>query len=114
MRTRLVLAALVGALTELAGLGLLAAATWLIVTAAGQPPLAVLTVAIVAVPALALRRGARRYLERLAGHDAALRVLVRLRTRAYAAVAAPPGRPGGGLSPLGADVGRVQEPPLRR
>jgi len=113
MRTRLVLAALVGALTELAGLGLLAAATWLIVTAAGQPPLAVLTVAIVAVRALALGRGAGRYLERLAGHDAALRVLVRLRTRAYAAVAAHRERTGDVLSRLVSDVDSVQDLLLR-
>ena len=113
MRTRLVLAALVGALTELAGLGLLAAATWLIVTAAGQPPLATLTVAIVAVRALAIGRGTGRYLERLTGHDAALRVLVRLRTRAYAAVAAHRERTGDVLSRLVSDVDGVQELLLR-
>jgi ATP-binding cassette subfamily C protein CydC len=110
---RLALAALLGAVTDLAGLGLLAAATWLIVTAAGQPPLAVLTVAIVAVRALALGRGAGRYLERLTGHDAALRVLVRLRTRAYAAVAAHRERTGDVLSRLVSDVDGVQELLLR-
>ena len=36
MSARLALAALIGAVTDLAGLGLLAAATWLIVTAAGH------------------------------------------------------------------------------
>jgi ATP-binding cassette subfamily C protein CydC len=102
------LAALLGAATELAGLGLLASATWLIVTAAGQPPLAALTVAIVAVRALAIGKGLGRYAERLSGHDAALRVLVRLRTRAYAAVSRA-GHTGDVLSRLLSDVDGVQD-----
>lgn len=105
---KLGLAALLGAATELAGLGLLASATWMIVTAAGQPELAALSVAIVAVRALALGKGAGRYTERLAGHEAALRVLVRLRTRAYAAVSRA-GHTGDVLSRLLSDVDGVQD-----
>lgn len=105
---KLGLAALVGAATELAGLGLLASAVWMIVTAAGQPPLAALSVAIVAVRALALAKGAGRYAERLAGHEAALRVLVRLRTKAYAAVTRA-GHTGDVLSRLLSDVDGVQD-----
>ncbi|GIG85692.1 thiol reductant ABC exporter subunit CydC [Plantactinospora endophytica] len=85
---RLLGAGLLAAGTELAGLALLATATWLLVSAAGRPPLDTLTVAIVAVRALAISRGVLRYTERLAGHDAALRVVTEVRARVFAALAA--------------------------
>ncbi|MFY1689854.1 thiol reductant ABC exporter subunit CydC [Plantactinospora sp. WMMB782] len=85
---RLLGAGLLAAGTELAGLALLASATWLLVSAAGRPPLDTLTVAIVAVRALAIGRGVLRYTERLAGHDAALRVVTEVRARVFAALAA--------------------------
>jgi ATP-binding cassette subfamily C protein CydC len=113
---RLGLAALLGAGTELAALGLLGTATWLLVTAAGQPPLAVLGLAIVTVRALALGRSLGRYAERLAGHDAALWLLARLRTRTYAAVSrgqGAPARTGDALSRLVSDVDAVQDLLLR-
>ncbi|MFY1675181.1 thiol reductant ABC exporter subunit CydC [Plantactinospora sp. WMMB334] len=84
---RLVGAGLLAAGTELAGLALLATATWLLVSAAGRPPLDTLTVAIVAVRALAIGRGVLRYTERLAGHDATLRVVTEVRTRVFATLA---------------------------
>jgi ATP-binding cassette, subfamily C, bacterial CydC len=84
---RLLLAGMLAAGTDLAGIGLVATATWLLARAAQQPPLAALGVAIVAVRALAIAKGTLRYAERLAGHDAALGVLARLRTRVYAALA---------------------------
>jgi ATP-binding cassette subfamily C protein CydC len=89
---RLVFAGLLGVATELAGVGLVGTATWMIVRAADQPPLAALAVAIAAVRAFALIKGGLRYAERLAGHDAVLRVLADLRARAFAALAAPPGQ----------------------
>jgi ATP-binding cassette subfamily C protein CydC len=84
---RLVLAGLLAVATEAAGIGLVGTAAWLIVRAADRPPLAALAVAIVAVRALALAKGGLRYAERLASHDAVLRVLADLRARVFAAVA---------------------------
>src|SRR5262245_42363573 len=66
-----------------AGIGLMAAAAWLISRAATHPPVLALMTAIVAVRAFGLSRGVFRYLERLLGHDAALRVLAELRVRGY-------------------------------
>lgn len=58
---RLLGAAAAGAAAELAGLGLIATAAWLITRAAEQPPLTALTVAIVGVRAFAVSRGTLRY-----------------------------------------------------
>jgi ATP-binding cassette subfamily C protein CydC len=77
------LAILVGTFAELAGVGLTATATWLIMRAAEHPPMQALTVAIVAVRALALAKGALRYLERLTSHQAVLGEAVELRGRVY-------------------------------
>jgi len=77
------LAILVGTLAELAGVGLTATATWLIMRAAEHPPMQALTVAIVAVRTLALAKGALRYLERLTSHRAVLGEAVELRGRVY-------------------------------
>ena len=65
------------------GAGLMATAGYLIVRAAEQPPILALTTAIVAVRFFGLGRPLARYLERLAGHDVALRALARVRTRVY-------------------------------
>lgn len=77
------LAILVGTLAELAGVGLTATATWLIMRAAEHPPMQALTVAIVAVRTLALAKGALRYLERLTSHRAVLGHAVELRGQVY-------------------------------
>ncbi len=77
------LAILVGVLAELAGVGLTATATWLVMRAAEHPPVQALTVAIVAVRTLALAKGALRYLERLTSHRAVLSDAVELRGRVY-------------------------------
>jgi ATP-binding cassette, subfamily C, bacterial CydC len=79
------LAALAGVVAELCAVGLMATAAWLIATAAQQPPIAVLGVAIVAVRGFAIFRGVFRYMERLTGHDVALRAVADLRARVYAA-----------------------------
>jgi ATP-binding cassette, subfamily C, bacterial CydC len=114
---RLIGAGLLAAGTELAGLALMATATWLLVTAAGQPPLFTLTVAIVAVRALAIGRGALRYTERLAGHDAVLRMLTDVRARVFATRASrsrsPGAHSGDSLSQLVSDVDAVQDLMLR-
>ncbi|MEH0935206.1 thiol reductant ABC exporter subunit CydC [Micromonospora psammae] len=114
---RLVGAGLLAAATELAGLALMATATWLLMSAAGRPPLDRLTVAIVAVRALAISRGVFRYSERLAGHDAVLRLITDVRARVFATLAArraPAGqRTGDALSRLVSDVEAVQDLLLR-
>ncbi|GGP08622.1 thiol reductant ABC exporter subunit CydC [Nonomuraea glycinis] len=89
MGWRLVLAALAGGAADLAGLGLIAAAAWLITRAAEQPPLAALSVAIVATRAFATSRGVFRYAERLTGHDVALRAQADSRERLYASLITP-------------------------
>jgi thiol reductant ABC exporter CydC subunit len=90
---RLALAVLCGTLAAGSAIGLLATSAWLISRAAQHPPVLYLTVAIVAVRAFGIGRGLFRYAERLAGHDAAFRVLAELRVRAYRrlAVLAPAG-----------------------
>jgi len=80
---RLWLGVLCGALGQLAAIGLLATAGWLITTSALRPPVLTLTVAIAAVRLFALVRGTARYGERLASHDLALRVLARIRVYAF-------------------------------
>ncbi|MFR9776984.1 thiol reductant ABC exporter subunit CydC [Micromonospora sp. MS34] len=114
---RLVGAGLLAAATEFAGLALMATATWLLMSAAGRPTLDRLTVAIVAVRALAVSRGVFRYSERLAGHDAVLRMITDVRARVFAALAARQDgaaqRTGDALSRLVSDVEAVQDLLLR-
>ncbi|WP_395954944.1 thiol reductant ABC exporter subunit CydC [Actinomadura sp. 3N508] len=120
---RLVAAGLAGAAAELCGLGLIAAAAWLIARASQQPELAALSVAIAAVRGFALAKGSLRYVERLAGHDAALRALAELRGRVFDALAAARtgerlsgrrgGRDGDALTRMVSDVDAVQDLLLR-
>jgi ATP-binding cassette subfamily C protein CydC len=84
---RFALGVLAGATATAAGVALLVVAAWLIATAAAQPPLTALSVAIVATRALGLTRGVARYLERVVTHDAALRTLADVRVRVYARLA---------------------------
>lgn len=112
MGTRLGWAVLAGAAADLAGLGLIAAAAWLITRAAEQPPLAALSVAIVATRAFATGKGVFRYAERLTGHDVALRAQAGTRERLYEALIAPrPPRHGGAdlLSRMVDDTEAVQD-----
>ncbi|MCS7479774.1 amino acid ABC transporter ATP-binding/permease protein [Umezawaea endophytica] len=112
---RLALAAFAATLAELSGVALTATAVWLVVRAADQPPMAALTVAVVAVRALALSRGALRYAERLAGHDAVLRHLADLRGRVYESLLRQPVQRRGGdlVTRLVSDVDAVQDVVLR-
>ncbi|XVQ15680.1 thiol reductant ABC exporter subunit CydC [Spirillospora sp. CA-255316] len=116
---RLVAAGLAGVAAELCGLGLIAAAAWLIARAAQQPGMAALGMAIVAVRAFAVGKGALRYVERLAGHDVALRALAELRGRVFDALGRAPRerrdrlREGEALTGLVADVDAVQDLLLR-
>ncbi|HEX6684400.1 MAG TPA: thiol reductant ABC exporter subunit CydC [Candidatus Limnocylindrales bacterium] len=107
---RVAWAGLIGAAAEAAGVALMATATWLLMTAAQQPPITALTVAIVSVRALAIGRGGLRYLERLAGHDAVLRIVTELRARIFAhLIDRPPARGADALSRMVSDVDAVQD-----
>lgn len=92
---RLLPAALASAGSELAAAALTTTAAWLITRAAEQPPLASVSLAIVAVRALALGRGALRYVDRLLGHDGVLRAVAGFRSQVYEALVplAPAGTP---------------------
>jgi ATP-binding cassette subfamily C protein CydCD len=85
-RGRLALAVLLGSLALGCGVALTATSAWLISTAALQPPVLSLMVAIVAVRAFGLGKGVLRYAERLVSHDAALRALSDLRVRIWTAL----------------------------
>ena len=82
-RSRLALAALLGVLTILFGVGLMGTAGYLISRAAERPAILSLTAAIVGVRFFGLARPLARYLERLASHDVALRSLGNARARIY-------------------------------
>ena len=74
---------LLGALTVLFGVGLMATAGYLISRAAERPAILSLTTAIVAVRFFGLARPLARYADRLWSHDLALRALGRVRARFY-------------------------------
>ncbi|WP_344617610.1 amino acid ABC transporter ATP-binding/permease protein [Dactylosporangium salmoneum] len=80
---RLGVALVAGIAAAGAAVGLMATSAWLISRAAQHPPVLHLMVAIVAVRAFGIGRGVLRYAERLAGHDAALRMLGALRVRVF-------------------------------
>lgn len=82
--SRLVLAVLAGVGAAGAAIGLAAVSAWLISKAAEQPVMMTLMLAITAVRAFGIARGVLRYLERVAAHDAAFRVLGELRGTVYA------------------------------
>lgn len=80
------LSVLLGFVTVGSSIGLLSASAWIIATAALQPSVAVLQVAIVGVRFFGIARGVFRYLERLASHQVTFRVLAALRVWFYAAI----------------------------
>jgi len=80
---RLALAGAAGTLAALSSIGLLATSAWLISRSAQHPPVLYLMVPVAAVQAFGIGRSFFRYGERLAGHDAALRILARMRMSAY-------------------------------
>jgi thiol reductant ABC exporter CydC subunit len=116
---RLALAVLLGSLAIGCGVALLAVSAWLISSAALQPQIFTLDLAIVGVRAFGIGRGCFRYAERLVSHDAAFRALSRLRLAVYdrLAVVAPAGVPayrrGDLLERLVRDVDATQDLPLR-
>jgi thiol reductant ABC exporter CydC subunit len=85
-RGRLLVSSVLGALTVVFGVGLMATAGYLISRAAEHPPILSLMVAIVVVRVFGVGRPVVRYLERLSSHDLALRVLGGVRTGFYARI----------------------------
>jgi thiol reductant ABC exporter CydC subunit len=116
---RFALATGLGAATVLCGVGLMATAGYLISRAAERPAVLSLTVAIVCVRFFGLARPLARYLERLASHDLALRVLEPARVHVYerveplAPVELDGYRNGDLLSRMVADVDALQNLHLR-
>ena len=108
-----------GVLTEVCTVGLAATAAWLIVRAAEEPNFADLAMAAVMIRAFALGKGVLRYTERLASHDATLRLLAELRATVVERLTrlSPTGLPAGGrgelLTRLIDDIDRLQDLFLR-
>ncbi|HEU5355122.1 MAG TPA: thiol reductant ABC exporter subunit CydD [Actinocrinis sp.] len=115
IRTRILSAIGLGSAAALCNVGLAASSAWLIATAALRPPLLTLQVGIAAVQAFGIGRASLRYAERLAGHDATLRLLADVRVRVYRGLLrrAPAGmaaeRGGDLLTNLTADIDAAQD-----
>ena len=108
-----------GIVSAVMAISLLAVSAWLITRAAEMPPILFLSMAVVGVRAFALGRSVFRYLERVAGHDAAFAQLAELRVGIFARILprAPAGlaqsQRGDMLSRLVRDVDDLQDLPLR-
>ena len=87
---RLLLAVALGVLSLVSALALAGVSAWLITRAWQMPPVLDLTVAVVAVRALAISRGVLGYCQRLASHDTALRAAADTRERLYRRLADAP------------------------
>ncbi|MGQ9787366.1 MAG: thiol reductant ABC exporter subunit CydC [Anaerolineae bacterium] len=83
---RMTVALLAGFATIASSIGLMATAAHIIASAAYQPPLAALQVAIVGVRFFGIARGVLRYLERYLSHQVTLRLLACLRVWFYCAL----------------------------
>lgn len=116
---RLLPSVLLGVAAGLSSVALLASSAWLIARAAEQPPILYLSLGVVGVRAFALGRAVFRYLERLAGHDAAFRQLAAIRADVFERMlpVAPDGlataRRGDLLSRFVGDVDELQNVSLR-
>ena len=119
IRGGLTVAAILGTLAAVCSIGLLATSAWLISRSAQRPPVLFLIVPAAVVEAFGLGRAVLRYAERLAGHDAALRLLSTFRTDAYDSLArlAPAGlheyRSGDLISRLVTDIDSLADRWLR-
>ena len=79
LRRRLLAAVAAGAAATGCGVALLAVSGFLLARASQHPSIIAISAAVVAVRALSIGRGVSRYLERLASHDVAFRVLAQVR-----------------------------------
>ena len=114
-RGRLLLAVAAGAAATGCGVALLAVSGFLLARASQHPAIIAISVAVVAVRALSIGRGVSRYLERLASHDVAFRVLAQVRVAIWRRLEAlaPAGlalfRSGDLLARLVSDVDTTQD-----
>ncbi len=109
---RLALALLLAFAAGAASVALMAVSAWLLSRAAEHPPVLYLQVAAVGVRFFGISRGVFRYLERLVGHDIALRLQSALRIETYARLARTTllgRRRGDLLTRIIADVEAVQD-----
>src|SRR5262252_324232 len=83
LRRRLILAVLASAVATGCGIALLAASGFLLARASLHPNIVAISMAVVAVRALSVGRGAFRYVERLASHDVAFRIMTDIRVRTF-------------------------------
>jgi ATP-binding cassette, subfamily C, bacterial CydC len=83
MRAQLLVSILAGAAATGCGVALLAVSGFLLARASEHPSILAISVAVVAVRGLAVGRGVFRYVERLASHDVAFRVLADIRVAIY-------------------------------
>ena len=115
LRGRLLLAVAAGAAATGCGVGLLAVSGFLLARASQHPSIIAISAAVVAVRALSVGRGVSRYLERLASHDVAFRVLAQVRVaiwrrlEALAPAGLGPFRSGDLLARLVSDVDATQD-----
>jgi ATP-binding cassette, subfamily C, bacterial CydC len=115
LRATLIVAVVAGVLAVGCGVALLGVSGFLIARASEHPNEAALAVAVVGVRTFGIGKGVFRYIERLASHDAAFRVLADLRVAVYERLARIAGsgyrqlRGGDLVSRLVSDVDGVQE-----
>lgn len=111
-RRRFLLAVLLAALASSSSVALLGVSAWLLSFAAMAPPVLYLQPAAVGVRAFAISRGVLRYLERIVGHDVALRMQTALRVRVYDKLSATTligSRRGDLLTRVVSDVAAIQD-----
>ncbi len=111
-RARFSLAVVLASMASGASVALLGLAAWLISRAAEMPPVLFLQAAAVGVRFFGISRGVFRYVERLVGHDVALRMQSALRIRVYDKLSATTligQRRGDLLTRVVADVSAVQD-----
>jgi ATP-binding cassette, subfamily C, bacterial CydC len=83
LRARLLAAVLAGAVATGCGVALLAVSGFILARASQHPSIVAISVAIVAVRGLSIGRALFRYVERLASHDVAFRVLADVRVSIF-------------------------------
>ncbi len=111
-RARLALSMLLAFCATAASVALMAVAAWLLSRAAEQPPVLYLEAAAVGVRFFGISRGVFRYVERLVGHDVALRLQSALRLETYSRLARTTllgRRRGDLLTRVTADVEAIQD-----
>jgi len=83
LRRQLLISVAAGAMATGCGVALLAVSGFLLARASEHPGIVAVSVAVAAVRGLSLGRGVFRYLERVASHDVAFRVLADVRVAIY-------------------------------